>query len=135
VIAGVIGYVVAVVLVLLRLRYPEWQFWPIEPVIVFAPSVIGWMHVKKYSELGAAYTVAAHEIGLITPKLDDIDTEAQFSDFVNDAELAFSIGRPNTAVWMAPKRQKVHVIILIVCTLRWASGVLSRMRVQALSEH
>jgi hypothetical protein len=90
VIAGVIGYGIAVTLVLLRIRYSDWQFWPIPPVIAFASSVIGWMHVKKYSELGAAYTVAAHEIGLIAPKLDDVNTEAQFSDFVNDAELAFS---------------------------------------------
>jgi conflict system pore-forming effector with SLATT domain len=102
VITGVIAYGVAATLALLRIRYLSWTFWPIEPVIVFASSVIGWMQVKKYNELGAAYTVAAHEIGLVAPELDAVHTEAQFSDFVNGAELAFS--REHT-MWIARTAQ------------------------------
>jgi hypothetical protein len=56
------------------------------------------MQVKKFNELAAAYTVAAHEIGLIRPKLDDVSTEAELSDFITDAELAFS--REHT-LWVA----------------------------------
>ena len=96
--AVVVAYALAFALVLARIRFPDWEFWGIGPIIVFAASVIGWMHVKKFNELAAAYTVTAHEIGLIKPKLDAVDSESDFSDFINDAELAFS--REHT-LWIA----------------------------------
>ena len=98
VIAAVVAYALAFALALARIRFPDWEFWGIGPIIVFAASVIGWMHVKKFNELAAAYTVTAHEIGLIKPKLDAVDSESDFSDFINDAELAFS--REHT-LWIA----------------------------------
>jgi len=97
-IAALFAYALAFVLVLARIRFQDWEFWAISPIIVFASSVIGWMQVKKFSELAAAYTVTAHEIGLIQPKLDAVDSENDFSDFINDAELAFS--REHT-LWIA----------------------------------
>jgi len=97
-IATVVAYALAFVLVLARIRFPDWEFWAIGPIIVFASSVIGWMQVKKFSELAAAYTVTAHEIGLIQPKLDAVDSASDFSDFINDAELAYS--REHT-LWIA----------------------------------
>lgn len=96
--AGVVAYALAGVLVLTRIRFPQWEFWPIGPIIVIASSIIGWMQIKKFNELGAAYTVAAHEIGLIRPKLDNVSTESELSDFVTNAELAFS--REHT-LWVA----------------------------------
>lgn len=99
VIAAVVAYALAFALALARIRFPDWQFfWGIGPIIVFAASLIGWMEVKKFNELGAAYTVTAHEIGLIKPKLDAVNSESDFSDFINDAELAFS--REHT-LWIA----------------------------------
>ena len=98
VIAAVAAYVLAFALVLARIKFPDWGFWGIGPIIVFASSVIGWMQVKKFNELAAAYTVTAHEIGLIKPRLDAVGTESDFSDFINDAELAFS--REHT-LWIA----------------------------------
>jgi hypothetical protein len=99
VIATVIAYMLAFALVLARIKFPNWGgFWGIGPVIVFASSAIGWMQVKKFNELAAAYTVTAHEIGLIKPKLDSVSSESGFSDFINDAELAFS--REHT-LWIA----------------------------------
>ena len=99
VIAAVVAYVLAFALVLARIKFPGWEyFWGIGPIIVFASSVIGWMQVKKFNELAAAYTVTAHEIGLIKPRLDAVGTESDFSDFINDAELAFS--REHT-LWIA----------------------------------
>ena len=95
---GVAAYVMAVILAFSRIQFPEWQPWPIEPLIVLASSVVGWMQTKKFGELAAAYTVTAHEIGLIAPKLDAVKTEAEFSDVVNEAELAFS--REHT-MWIA----------------------------------
>ena len=99
---GIGTYVIAGIFVLIRIRLPNLDFWPIEPLIVFASSVIGWMQVKKFNELSAAYSVTAQEVGLIEPKLEDVNTENHFSDFVNEAELAFS--REHT-MWLARKTQ------------------------------
>ena len=95
---GVFCYVAAIALVLSRIRFTDWHYWPIEPIIVLASSIIGWMQIKKFNELGAAYTVAAHEIGLIVPRLLDVLSDADLSACVNEAELAFS--REHT-MWIA----------------------------------
>jgi hypothetical protein len=95
---GIAAYVVAIVLALTRIEFPNWHIWPIEPLIVFASSVIGWMQIKKFNELGAAYTVTSHEIGLIAPTIADVVNDQQLSECVNDAEFAFS--REHT-MWIA----------------------------------
>jgi hypothetical protein len=95
---GVVSYIIAGILALSRIRFPEWQLWPIEPIIVFASSVTGWMQIKKFNELSTAYAVTAHEIGMVKPSIDAADSEAKFSEAVNDAELAFS--REHT-LWVA----------------------------------
>lgn len=92
------AYILAGLMILSRIAWPEWQFWPIEPLIVIAASIVGWIQIKKFNELAAAYTVAAHEIGLIRPKANAVKNEAEFSEFVNDAEMAFS--REHT-LWIA----------------------------------
>jgi hypothetical protein len=92
------AYVLASVMVLSRIARPDWEYWPIEPLIVIAASIVGWVQIKKFNELATAYTIAAHEIGLIRPKADAVTTEAEFSEFVNDAEKAFS--REHT-LWIA----------------------------------
>jgi hypothetical protein len=38
--------------------------------------------MKKSYELTAAYTAAAHEIGLIRPKAQDANDDEKFSEFV-----------------------------------------------------
>ena len=95
---GVFCYVAAIALVLSRIRFTGWHYWPIEPIIVLASSIIGWMQIKKFNELGAAYTVAAHEIGLIIPRLLDVSSDTDLSACVSEAELAFS--REHT-MWIA----------------------------------
>lgn len=95
---SVIAYVIALTMALTRIALPNWQYWPIEPIIVLAASVIGWMQIKKFNELTAAYTVAAHEIGLIKLRAEPSMNDEEFSEFVNDAEKAFS--REHT-LWIA----------------------------------
>lgn len=80
-------YVAAAISVLVRVQYPHV---PTEPLIVVASSLVGWTQIRKYSELASAYTLTAHEIGIIEGRLPDIHTNKEFSDFVNEAELAFS---------------------------------------------
>jgi hypothetical protein len=98
VIVSVVAYIIAGTMALIRIAIPAWQYWPIEPIIVVAACVIGWMQIKKFNELTAAYTVAAHEIGLIKLCADPSMNSEEFSEFVNDAEKAFS--REHT-LWIA----------------------------------
>ena len=90
----------AIVFVLLRVAFPEWKFWPTEMFVVAAASTLGWMQVKRFRELSAAYALTAHEIGLADAELGDIKNAQQFSRFVADTENAFS--REHTQ-WVARK--------------------------------
>lgn len=80
----------AILFTLLRVAYPEWRFWPTEVFVVAAASTLGWIQVKRFRELNAAYAVAAHEIGLAGAELGDMNSEERFSQFVGDTENAFS---------------------------------------------
>ena len=48
------------------------------------------MQIKKFNELTSAYTLTAHEIGIIQGRLEEVDSEEDLSEFINEAELAFS---------------------------------------------
>lgn len=88
--ASVFAYGNAILLAVLRIAVPPWHHWPIEPLILFASFVIGWVQIKKHSELAASYTLTAAEIGLAKEEGQNISTEDAFSDYVNDTELVFS---------------------------------------------
>ncbi|MCR6727808.1 DUF4231 domain-containing protein [Agrobacterium fabrum] len=88
--ASVIAYAVAIVLSLIRITEPTFAFWPIEPMIVIASSILGWTQVKKFNELASSYTLTAHEIGIIRSKIEEVKTEDAFSQFVVESEQAFS---------------------------------------------
>ena len=99
---GITLYAMAIVSVLVRIAYPDHGLWPTEPIIVLAASVIGWTQVKKFNELASSYTLTAHEIGIIQIRIKDIADETGFSEFVNEAEQAFS--REHTQ-WVARQQQ------------------------------
>lgn len=89
---GITAYAVAIALAVSRIAFPSWQFWPIDAVLVFASAVLGWTQVKRFNELASSYTLTAHEIGILQGRLDEIGEgeEEKFSDFINEAEQAFS---------------------------------------------
>lgn len=87
---GIVAYLVAIALVLLRIACPDPNAWPVGPLIVLASSVVGWTQVKKFNELSSSYTLTAHEIGIIQGRVNEVTSEVEFSDFVNEAERAFS---------------------------------------------
>lgn len=87
---GIGAYIVAIIFVLLQIAYPDWKFWPTAPLIVFASSIVGWMQIRKFNELASAYTLTAHEIGIIQGRLAEISGDESFAEFVNEAEQAFS---------------------------------------------
>lgn len=82
--------VLAVICVLLRIAYPEWKLWPTDIFVVAAGGVVTWIQLKRYREITAAYSLTAHEIGIIRGKLQDSENDEEFSEFVRDAENAFS---------------------------------------------
>ena len=88
--ASFLAYASAIILALSRIAYPYWKVVPVEPCIVLASSFIGWIQLKRHSELAASYALTASEIGLAAEDARYITDEMQFSAFVNDAELAFS---------------------------------------------
>lgn len=73
-----------------RIVLPETQFWPIDTLVVFSGCALGWMQIKKFNELSAAYSLTAAEIGLIKTRIAEVRTEADFIEFVKDSEFAFS---------------------------------------------
>jgi len=93
--------ILAISCVLLRIAYPEWKMWPTNVFVVLAGSVLTWTQVKRFQEIATAYALTAHEIGIIRGKLAESDTDEEFSDFVNDAENAFS--REHTQ-WVARRQ-------------------------------
>lgn len=94
----IITYVLAIVSSLTRAAHPDWNHLPTEPLIALASSIVGWMQIKKFNELTSAYTLAAHEIGFVQASLADAKDDKAFSQFVDEAELAFS--REHTQ-WLA----------------------------------
>lgn len=74
--------------------------YPIEPILTLISILFTWVQTKKYRELEKSYALANHEIGFIESEIDSIDTEKQLSDYVINAENAFS--REHTQ-WIARK--------------------------------
>lgn len=81
----------AIILAVVRIAYPTLiNLWPIEPLLLLASAIIGWIQIKKFNELASAYSLTAHEIGIIQTRVDDVTTDDEFSNFVNESERAFS---------------------------------------------
>lgn len=75
---------------LVQIAYRQASIWPTDFVIAVAASLLAWIQAKRFSELSAAYTLAAVEISRIRAQGAEIDDEVSFSHFVGDAENAFS---------------------------------------------
>jgi hypothetical protein len=90
VIASAILYAASIIMSILHIVVPNIRYIPIEPAILGASFFLGWIQIKKHSELAATYTLTAVEIGLAREALEEIKNENDFSDFINDTELVFS---------------------------------------------
>ena len=81
------------------------SFFPIDLNIVsllavIATSFLAWSQLNRFKDLYYSYTAAENEIHKVKLKITPIQDEAIFSEFVADAENAFS--REHT-MWMARK--------------------------------
>lgn len=73
---------------------------PVDVLIAVAAGLLAWIQAKRYQELSASYALAAHEIGFIREQVNNVASDNGLSDFVGDAENAFS--REHTQ-WVARK--------------------------------
>ena len=91
---------IAIVLVILQVAYPNRDIFPVDVFIVLAGSILTWIQVKKFQEISTAYNLTAHEIGILRQNIDFCNTEKKLSEYIKDAENAFS--REHTQ-WVARK--------------------------------
>lgn len=91
---------IAVMFSVLHIVRVDLSWWPTDIFVTAAASLLSWMQAKRYSELTASYTLAAHEISIINEQALQPATEHEFSLFVSNAENAFS--REHTQ-WIARK--------------------------------
>lgn len=92
-------HVVIIMFLIFKLKHPHIVL-PADTLIVIASGIVTWTQVKKYHDLSTAYTLTAREIGIIRGDSESVTTEKQHSNFIKDAENAFS--REHTQ-WFARK--------------------------------
>jgi hypothetical protein len=80
----------AIVLALCRIRFPSTPYWPTDAFVTLAASLLSWIQAKRFQELAVSYALTAHEISFIRQQASAKMTESEFSQFVGDAEMAFS---------------------------------------------
>ena len=92
-------HVIIIAFLIFKITHPHLLL-PADTLIVIAGGIVTWTQVKKYQDLSTSYLLTAREIGIIKGDIEIVKSESQFSDFVKDAENAFS--REHTQ-WVARK--------------------------------
>ncbi len=83
-------YVGAVASVIIRAAWPDSWYSPTEVFIILASTLLGWIQMKKYGELAASYSLAAHKAGFMDGPLDEAETEEAFAAVVKEDEQYFA---------------------------------------------
>ncbi|HDS4352748.1 DUF4231 domain-containing protein [Enterobacter roggenkampii] len=83
-------YLIAFLASIYNIFYFTQFTFPVSILTTVASSLLGWSQIKRYNELSSSYLLTASEISLIKEQIHYIKSESEFSDFVNEAELAFS---------------------------------------------
>lgn len=82
--------VLAICFAIIKVRYPTAGYWPTDVLVTVAASILSWIQAKRFQELSASYALTAHEISLIREQAARSMNEGDFSEFVGNAENAFS---------------------------------------------
>lgn len=93
----IVSQLLAIVSLILSIKL-EWNFYIAPILIVISTSFIAWLQLKRYQELSQSYLITATELSLIKSKINQIETEEELSEFIDDAETAIS--REHT-LWLA----------------------------------
>lgn len=73
-----------------KIRFSQAAVWPTDVFVSLASVIVSWSQAKRYSELAASYSLAAHEISLVRVQAELIADDLALSKFIGDAENAFS---------------------------------------------
>ena len=93
----IVAQVLAVISLVLKIKF-EFEF-SIAPILVtISTAYIAWLQLRRYQELSQSYLITATELSLIKSKINQVETESDFSEFVDDSETAIS--REHT-LWLA----------------------------------
>lgn len=92
-------HAIVVILLLIEIAY-EFYFLPTAAIIVAGSNILSWTQIKRFQDLTTSYSLTAHEIGILKSQSFEVIGEKSLSDFVKDAENAFS--REHTQ-WVAKK--------------------------------
>lgn len=92
--AQLLGGIASIVLI----RWPTLGFNAAPLLAALAAVFLAWLKVRQHKELANAYSIAAHELGLVEATAPHVKTETQLSTFVGNAEQAIS--REHT-LWIA----------------------------------
>ena len=84
------AYGIAIVFLMVRIAQPDISFLPIDVLAIIASGFIGWTEIRRFDELASAYGLTAHEVGIIKSRYKSVTSIEHFSNFVSDAENAFS---------------------------------------------
>ena len=79
-----------IVFALLKIMFPTAPFWPTDIFVTVAAGLLSWIQAKRYQELSVSYALTAHEISLIRQRASSAMSDKELSEFVGDAENAFS---------------------------------------------
>ncbi|MEX0313858.1 MAG: DUF4231 domain-containing protein [Allomuricauda sp.] len=90
---------IVIIFLLIEIAY-EYYTLPTSTIIVLGTSILSWIQIKRYQDLSTSYSLASHEIGILKSQSFEVKGEESLSDFIKDAENAFS--REHTQ-WVARK--------------------------------
>jgi hypothetical protein len=83
-------YIGAVASVIVRAAWPDSWYSPTEVFIILASTLLGWIQMKKFGELAASYSLAAHKAGFMDGPLNAAETEEAFVAVVKEDEVYFA---------------------------------------------
>ena len=67
-------------------------------VAAVGSGIVAWLQIKRYSDLGTSYAIAADDIALIAEKFNSIADQQTLNEFVDDIEEAIS---REHSMWLA----------------------------------
>lgn len=89
--------VIALIYLIFSMKY-EFSFSIAPTLIAISTAFIAWMQLRRFQELSQSYLITATELSLIKSKTGQIESDEDFSEFVDDSETAIS--REHT-LWLA----------------------------------
>lgn len=93
----IITQILTLISLVLKIKF-KFEF-SIAPILVtLSTAFIAWLQLRRYQELSQSYLITATELSLIKSKINQVESERDFSEFVDDSENAIS--REHT-LWLA----------------------------------